>query len=52
MKFRMTLDMAIEFEMPDGSTKDDAVAHFFEELSYVENGELTKADYDVEECHR
>lgn len=50
MKFKMTLDMTIEFEMPDGSTKDDAVTHFFEELSYVENGELTKAEYDVEEC--
>lgn len=49
MKFRMLLDMEIEFEMPEGSTKEEAVAHFFEDLSYIEGGELKKADYDIEE---
>lgn len=49
MKFKMMLDMEIEFEMPEGTTKEDAVASFFEELSYIEGGELTKAEYDVKE---
>lgn len=49
MKFKMLLDMGIEFDMPEESTKEDAIAYFFEELSYVESGELIYANYDIHE---
>lgn len=49
MKFKINLEATIEFDMPDDSTKDEAVASFFEELAYINSGELVKADYDIEE---
>lgn len=45
-KFLILLDAHIELES-DAKTKEEAVAEFFEELSY--EGELVKADYDIKE---
>ncbi len=43
-KFRINLHMEFDMETPDGWSKDDAIASFFEELSYPE---LASFEYNI-----